>query len=201
MSKNKIYIKPSRRGSFTREAKKRGLSVQAFAQKVLANKSRYSKAMVKKAVFARNSRKWKKKEHGGMLGKEYGDGGMIDPGTAVGGITNIAGAFLPPLQIAAPFIEGLMQAIINKSNAIKSVRNHFNELSTSVNPYGLEDGGVLGEQKLLQYKGPSHDSLTGGIPVSDLGIPDINGENLVEGDEVLFNVGRRKVVFSKKLKI
>lgn len=60
MAKVKIHIKNSKRGSFTREAKKRGLSVQAFANRVLANKERYSPAMVKKAVFAKNAAKWKK---------------------------------------------------------------------------------------------------------------------------------------------
>lgn len=50
----KIYIKPSKRGTFTAAAKRRGLGVQEFASKVLANKDRYSSAMVKKANFARN---------------------------------------------------------------------------------------------------------------------------------------------------
>lgn len=50
----KIYIKPSKRGTFTAAAKKRGMGVQEFASKVLANRSNYSPAMVKKANFARN---------------------------------------------------------------------------------------------------------------------------------------------------
>lgn len=50
----KIYIKPSKRGTFTAAAKKRGMGVQEFASKVLANKGNYSPAMVKKANFARN---------------------------------------------------------------------------------------------------------------------------------------------------
>lgn len=54
-----IYIKPSKRGTFTEAAKKRGQSVQGFASKVLANKDNYSSAMVKKANFARNAAKWK----------------------------------------------------------------------------------------------------------------------------------------------
>jgi hypothetical protein len=35
------------------------MSVQGFASKVLANKDNYSSAMVKKANFARNARKFK----------------------------------------------------------------------------------------------------------------------------------------------
>jgi len=54
----KIYIKPSKRGTFTAAAKKRGMGVQEFASKVLANKEDYSPAMVKKANFARNASKW-----------------------------------------------------------------------------------------------------------------------------------------------
>ena len=58
--KSGIHIKKSKRGTFTAAAKKRGESVQGFARKVLANKSKYSPAMVKKANFARNASKWKK---------------------------------------------------------------------------------------------------------------------------------------------
>ena len=54
-----IYIKPSKRGTFTAAATKHGQSVQGFASKVLANKGNYSPAMVKKANFARNAAKWK----------------------------------------------------------------------------------------------------------------------------------------------
>lgn len=62
---SKIYIKPSKRGTFTKAANQRGLGVQAFANKVLANKENYSPAMVKKANFDRNASKWNKKELGG----------------------------------------------------------------------------------------------------------------------------------------
>lgn len=62
---NKIYIKPSKRGTFTKAANQRGLGVQAFANKVLANKENYSPSMVKKANFAKNASKWNKKELGG----------------------------------------------------------------------------------------------------------------------------------------
>lgn len=55
---NGIYIKPSKRGTFTAAAKKHGMSVQGFANKVLANKENYSSAMIKKANFAKNASKW-----------------------------------------------------------------------------------------------------------------------------------------------
>ena len=61
-----IYIKPSKRGTFTEAAKRRGLGVQEFASRVLANKENYSPAMVKKANFAHV-----------FGGRHYDDGGKI----------------------------------------------------------------------------------------------------------------------------
>lgn len=60
-----IYIKPSKRGTFTAAATKHGMGVQEFANKVLANKEDYSPAMRRKANFARNASKWH--EFGGDL--------------------------------------------------------------------------------------------------------------------------------------
>ena len=62
-----IYIKPSKRGTFTAAATKRGMGVQEFASKVLANKEDYSPTMVKKANFARNANRWKKEYGGNMI--------------------------------------------------------------------------------------------------------------------------------------
>lgn len=62
----KIHIKPSKRGTFTAAAKKRGMGVQEFASKVLANKDDYSPEMVKKANFAHV-----------FGGRNYADGGYI----------------------------------------------------------------------------------------------------------------------------
>lgn len=66
-----IHIKASKRGTFTAAANKHGMGVQAFARKVLANKSNYSPAMVKKANFARNASKWNHKEFGGDMDFNY----------------------------------------------------------------------------------------------------------------------------------
>ena len=54
----KIFIKPSKRGTFTAAATKHGMGVQEFARKVLANPDNYSPAMRKKANFARNAAHW-----------------------------------------------------------------------------------------------------------------------------------------------
>lgn len=66
----KIHIAPSKRGTFTAAAKKHGKSVQAFASQVLANKENYSPAMVKKANFARNAKKFKHADGGHLF--DYG---------------------------------------------------------------------------------------------------------------------------------
>lgn len=57
--KKPIAIKKSKRGTFTKAAKKSGQSVQAKAASVLAPGSKASPAMKKKANFARNAAKWK----------------------------------------------------------------------------------------------------------------------------------------------
>lgn len=54
MAKSKIKIKPQNRGKFTAKAKAAGMSVQAYASKIMANKGRYSSALVKEANFAKN---------------------------------------------------------------------------------------------------------------------------------------------------
>ena len=56
--KDTIHIKPSHEGLFTAKAKRAGMSVQAYATKVLANPSKYSEATRKQAQFAKNAKKW-----------------------------------------------------------------------------------------------------------------------------------------------
>ena len=53
-----IHIAKNKRGTFTAAATKHGMGVQEFAGHVLANKDKYSPAMVKKANFARDAAKW-----------------------------------------------------------------------------------------------------------------------------------------------
>lgn len=59
-SKDPIHIKKSHEGLFTEKAKKAGMSVQAYAAKVLAPGSKASAATKKQANFARNAKKWGK---------------------------------------------------------------------------------------------------------------------------------------------
>ncbi len=58
-SKDPIHIKKSHEGLFTEKAKKAGMSVQAYAAKVL-NDPKASAATKKQANFARNAKKWGK---------------------------------------------------------------------------------------------------------------------------------------------
>ena len=53
-----IYIKPENRGKFTKWADDRGMGVQEAADKVMANKDKYSTSVVKMANFANNAAKW-----------------------------------------------------------------------------------------------------------------------------------------------
>ena len=54
-----IHIKKKNRGKFTESAKRAGMGVQEFARHILANKDKYSPTLVKRANFARNSKKFK----------------------------------------------------------------------------------------------------------------------------------------------
>ena len=57
--KGGIHIKKSKRGTFKAAAKKAGMGVQEYANKVSKKGSKASPAMKKKANFARNAAKWK----------------------------------------------------------------------------------------------------------------------------------------------
>lgn len=59
IGKRGIKIKKKNRGKFTESAERAGMSVQEFANKVLANKEDYSPVMVKRANFAKNAATWK----------------------------------------------------------------------------------------------------------------------------------------------
>lgn len=54
----KIHIKKANRGKFTQEAGRAGMGVQEYARHILANKDKYSPALVKRANFARNAAHW-----------------------------------------------------------------------------------------------------------------------------------------------
>lgn len=59
-----IQIKPENKGKFTASAQRAGMGVQEYARHVLANKDKYSSTQVKRANFARNSKKFKHQSGG-----------------------------------------------------------------------------------------------------------------------------------------
>jgi hypothetical protein len=69
-----ININPANEGKFTEWAAKRGMTVQEAANKVMANRSKYTADVVKMANFAKNAAGWKK----AMGGRIYEEGGMLN---------------------------------------------------------------------------------------------------------------------------
>lgn len=59
-NKSGIKIKKANRGKFTAKAKAAGMSVPAYAKRVLKKGSKATAATKKQANFARNARAWKK---------------------------------------------------------------------------------------------------------------------------------------------
>lgn len=57
---NKIHIKKKNKGKFTQSAKRAGMGIQEYANRILSNKDKYSPTLVKRANFARNAAKWNK---------------------------------------------------------------------------------------------------------------------------------------------
>lgn len=76
---NAIHIKKENRGKFTRSAKEHNMGVQEFATHVLNNKDKYSSTLVKRANFAKNSKKFKHAK-GGLICK-FQNSGTINPRT------------------------------------------------------------------------------------------------------------------------
>lgn len=56
--KGGIHIKKANRGKFRAAAKRAGMSVQAYANKILKKGSKASKQLKKRAQFAKNAAKW-----------------------------------------------------------------------------------------------------------------------------------------------
>ena len=77
LAKSGININPKNEGKFTAWAKKRGMSVAEAADKVMANKNKYSTEVVKMANFAKNARNFNKAQDGGMFTGEYMP--LVDP--------------------------------------------------------------------------------------------------------------------------
>lgn len=77
-AKSGIHIKKENRGKFTASAKASGESVQEHANKVLKN-PKATKLQKKRAVFAKNAKKWKH-EDGGGIHRPSGHRSILDNG-------------------------------------------------------------------------------------------------------------------------
>lgn len=73
-----IYIKPSKRGTFTAWAKRHNMGVQEAARHVMTNKEDYSSSITKKANFARNASGWSRELGGNLNNIEFGLGGDLN---------------------------------------------------------------------------------------------------------------------------
>ena len=142
----KIHIKESKRGTFTAAAKSRGMGVQEFASKVLANKDEYSPAMVKKANFARNFAKW------------HAEGGPLD----------LLRKALAKNYDADTFSEAFAAARNDDRDYFKWNGNRYNtKLDTEVfrdnNPSNLKEGYAIRDaaRRIMQVEN-SKDSKRGG---------------------------------------
>ena len=90
-NKPRLYIKPSKRGTFTKASAERGMGVQEFADKVLANPYNYTEVIRKKAQFAKNATRLAGGKGGGQL-PEYALGGnTYGISNAVEGVISKAG--------------------------------------------------------------------------------------------------------------
>jgi hypothetical protein len=123
-----IHIKKSKRGTFTAAAKKRGKSVQEFARQVLANKEKYSAAMVKKANFARNASKWKHADGGYTFGNETPE--IIYPQQPM--LYNIA-----PTDVEQPYVinnNQLLNSMPKRNPVISDEGFIYDDSETNVKP-------------------------------------------------------------------
>lgn len=137
-----IYIKPSKRGTFTAAATKHGMGVQEFASQVLSNPDNYSSAMVKKANFARNAAKWH-----ACGGKLHGYGGNL---YSNGGNVNL---FLPGGYTNNPY------DIMNLQQYIQDMINNINM---------LEKGRTTGKKKAITTTTPKEETIPS-VNVQDYG--------------------------------
>ena len=175
-----IHIADSKKGTFTAEATKQGMGVQAFASKVLANKDNYSPAMVKKANFARNASHWH--STGGSIKPPYNNNPVVSGYryTNGDGILNYAdGSYV---------IDSSDNKVLydNRDDYMKYLANSYaNGGSFSDFTNGVTIIGNGGTHEQNPFEGVQMGVAPDGKP------------NLVEEGEAIFN----DYVFSNRLKV
>ena len=142
--------------------------------------------------------------------KKYNIGGALES------ISPLADMALPGLGAALNFASSFIQAGAMKKEAQDQTTSNLTEKTINTNPYGYALGGLLknrnyykgrqyasgglltGKEDTAVYKGAKH-GKEGGISVNSNGIPDKQGMNEVEGDEVVFQYKDKSYIFSDKL--
>lgn len=143
-----INIKKSKKGTFTNAAKERNKSVQAFADHVLANKDKYSPAMVKKANFAKNASEWNHFDDGGLVDEMLGSAtggtqGVGDLGSAAG-MASGANPYMMLGQAVSSVVEPAANFVGNKID-----EKFGNGLPTAGGQFvkDMYSGGLMGPAK------------------------------------------------------
>ena len=137
-------------------------------------------------------------------------------GGALESLSPLADMALPGLGTALSFASSFIQQGAMKKEAQDQTVSNLTEKTINTNPYGYALGGLLknrnyykgrkfssggilqGDDSLMKYKGAKH-GKEGGIFVNSNGIPDKQGINEVEGDEVVFQYKDKSYIFSDRL--
>jgi len=189
----KIKINPKNKGKFTAWAKAHGMTVQQAASRILANRSKYSPTLIKRANFARNAAKWE--EGGIMLGvgntkvvkkkfnidnvMSYADGGFMD---VLGNVSSALGPIGSAISIGSSIV-GMFGAGNEKreaerlaeQNRIKSLQTQADSSQAGiVNQYPavFKSGGMF-KGKRFGYKSGEDNAIVGGgeIVMTPDGVP------------------------------
>lgn len=142
-----IHIAKNKKGTFTAAATKHGMGVQEFAGHVLANKDKYSPAMVKKANFARNASKW----HHALGGHLFPWGGHFDPRTGewVEDDYMMMGPHLPDDSPINRYTAATNPMVV--SDNVLTRNTVINSSNPSTNKGGTSDLPTSGWQTYLRY--------------------------------------------------
>jgi len=168
-------------GSFTRYCG--GKVTDECIRKALKSKN---PKIRKKAAFAKAMRSIKRKELGGFLDEAYNSLTFADTNKY-----ELGGALI---DVGIEALTSLISAGIQKGKQTRQFASALN--NTTEYEHG---GSIEGRKDAFTYKGNSH--AQGGIKVDLSGIPVLDSENEVEGDEVAVILDGKRYVFSKKLTI
>lgn len=185
-----IYIKPSKRGTFTAAAEKRGLGVQEFASKVLANPENYSPAMRKKANFARNASKWKHADGGKAERRQMRNINLLRAmpifGSGVNVLTDVAGITNTPDYTNADMIRRAVTPI--RDVAPSRIGNYmaYTPLDRMFYANQLNSQAGATRRAIMNTAGGNRATLMSGLLGADYNAQTALGNMLRQADEENF---------------